>query len=538
MSFVTPYGKGLSLGVNGKSWYYDVTDFAPLLKGPKRILMTLGGENQEQMDLDFMFIVGTPPKNVLQFNQLWQGAARAGGAGIGSINNNTRFEPLSVPILNNAQSFKLRSTITGHGAQGEFQQNGGQINHYFNVNGGANEYTWPITIECSTNPIFPQGGTWLYDRQGWCPGLASLLKEYNLTPYIAPGTNVSMDYGCSSPPNPSGDYRYIVANQLISYGPANHALDARVLEVLAPSDRVLYSRNNPICANPVILVQNVGSTALTSLEIEYWVNNASSKETFTWSGNLAFMDTATVVLPIANLWQNGTLLNGNKFNVELKKANSVVDDYSFNNSYRSPFNVAPTITNTFTIEFKTANSAVEDNYKIIDELGNALGTSNFTTGNTIYNDTYDLFDGCYTLIVEDAGGDGLQWWANTAQGAGYVRLRDASGAIIKTFESDFGSRFEFSFSTKGQSTVGIGKNELDSHFNLYPNPSHGKFLVNGKDLENTEIKITDLLGHTIELPQLKNKNTIEFNTSNLASGMYLVVINKNNNTITKKIIVN
>jgi len=32
MSFVTPYGIGLDLGVNGKNWYFDVSDFAPLLK--------------------------------------------------------------------------------------------------------------------------------------------------------------------------------------------------------------------------------------------------------------------------------------------------------------------------------------------------------------------------------------------------------------------------------------------------------------------------------------------------------------------------
>lgn len=537
MSFVTPYGKGLDLGVKGKTWYYDVTDFAPLLKGSKRLLMTLGGQNQEQMDLDFIFIIGTPPQNVLEFNQLWQGAARAGGAAIGNINNDSRFELLNVPTLSTGQSFKLRSTITGHGAQGEFQQNGGQINHYFNVNGGTNEYTWPISMECSTNPIFPQGGTWIYDRQGWCPGKSSLLKEFDLTPFVTAGTSVSMDYGCSSPPVPSGDYRYIVANQLITYGAANHSLDARVVEVLAPSDRVEYSRANPICASPVILIQNSGSTPLTSVDIDYWANTSPNKETFTWTGNLAFMDTATVVLPISNLWQYGTLPADNVFHVELKKANTSVDDYSYNNSYHSTFKVAPTITNSFTIEFKTGASAVEDTYKIIDDFGNLVGASNFTAANTIFFDGYDLFDGCYTLIVEDAGSDGLQWWANTAQGAGYVRIRDSSNTIIKTFQSDFGSRFEFSFSTRNALYLGIRKDEITSEINLYPNPSHGKFIIEGKDIENSEIKITDLLGHVLNVASQKNKNAIEFNTANLLNGMYIVFITKNNTVNTKKIII-
>ena len=37
MSFVTPYGIGLDLGPEGKTWYFDLTDYAPVLKGNKRI---------------------------------------------------------------------------------------------------------------------------------------------------------------------------------------------------------------------------------------------------------------------------------------------------------------------------------------------------------------------------------------------------------------------------------------------------------------------------------------------------------------------
>ncbi|MFY8020153.1 MAG: LamG-like jellyroll fold domain-containing protein, partial [Bacteroidia bacterium] len=136
MSFVTPYGIGLNFGQNGRTWYFDVTDFAPILKGNKRILMTLGGQNQEQMDLEFWFVVGTPPRPVLEFNQIWQGTNRTGAAGIASINNNTRYSAVSVPTLSNGKSFKIRSTITGHGAEGEFEANGGVINHMLNINGG------------------------------------------------------------------------------------------------------------------------------------------------------------------------------------------------------------------------------------------------------------------------------------------------------------------------------------------------------------------------------------------------------------------
>ncbi|MBP7810232.1 MAG: T9SS type A sorting domain-containing protein [Bacteroidia bacterium] len=537
MSFVTPYGIGLDFGMNGKTWYFDMSDYAPLLKGNKRFLMTLGGEWQEQMDIDFLFIVGTPPRTVLECNQLWQGGARWGGSSIGSITNDTRFTVQSVATNSLANAFKMRSTITGHGAEGEFHQNGGLINHLFNINGGANEFSWQITRPCATNPITAQGGTWVYDRQGWCPGEYSLLKEYDVTPHITPGSTVTLDYNCSNPPVTSGDYRFIAAHQLISYGAPNFGLDASIIDVNKPSNKVLFSRENPMCAKPIIIVQNTGSTSISSVELEYWMNNNSAKETYTWTGNLAFMDTVSISLPIGNLWTNGVLPSNNKFNVELKKANNAADNYSYNNKYSSGFTLPDILTDSLTIEVKTNNIPSENSYKLFDDNGNVVpGASVLTTANTVYNDTY-ILSGCYKLIFEDTGEDGLQWWASTAQGAGYVRLKNAQGTVIKTFNADFGRRFEYSFTTKQYMYTGVKENELTYNVRLYPNPAHDKFQISMQDTENTNVIVTDMLGRTFELPFTKTKDTLTFDTSTLKAGVYLVQITKENNTCTKKLVI-
>lgn len=535
MSFVTPYGKGLDLGAAGKTWYYDVTDFTPLLNGQKRLLMTMGGENQEQMDLDFMFIVGTPPRNVLEFKQLWQGGARYGGVPIQSITNNARFEPQNVLMHAGGQSFKLRSTITGHGAQGEFQQNGGQVNHLFNINGGSYELSWIVSQECSKNPVYPQGGTWVYDRQGWCPGQASLLKEAYITASVTAGSTATLDYHTSNPPSSTGDYRYIVANQLVTYGAANHTNDAAIIDVFSPSNKVLYSRNNPICSNPVIVVKNTGSANLTSLDIEYWVNNATAKQTYNWTGNLAFMDTISISLPVNTLWQSGITPTNNKFNVEIKKANSVVDDYSFNNIYSSPFVVPEVVPDHFSIEFKTNNNPFSNTYKLIDAAGNIIGQSNFTDPNTVYEDYY-ILDGCYTLIVDDSGNDGLSWWANTAQGSGYVKLKDNFATVFKTFQPDFGWGFEYSFTTNGP--LSVRENNLSAFLNLYPNPAQNKFVLEGTELEGAQIQITNVLGQAVTIPFTKKNDSMEFNTSSITRGIYFVTIIKNGDTVTKKVVIN
>ena len=72
MSFVTPYGINLDLGPEGKTWYFDLTDYAPIFKGPKRITVSGGGQWQEDMDIKFLFIVGTPPRDVIDMQQIWR----------------------------------------------------------------------------------------------------------------------------------------------------------------------------------------------------------------------------------------------------------------------------------------------------------------------------------------------------------------------------------------------------------------------------------------------------------------------------------
>lgn len=538
MSFVTPYGIGLDLGMQGKSWYFDMSDYAPLLKGRKRFLMTMGGEWQEQMDIDFYFIVGTPPRTVLDCHQLWQGGARLGGVGIGSITNDTRFETQTLTMNNSASSFKMRSTITGHGAEGEFHQNGGLINHYFNINGGANEFNWQLTRPCAGNPIYPQGGTWVYDRQGWCPGEYSLLKEYYITPYVTPGSTVTLDYNTSTPPVSGGDYRYIAAHQLISYSGPNHNLDAAMINVRKPGNYVEYLRENPMCSNPVIIVRNTGSVNISSLDIEYWINNTATKETFTWTGNLAFMDTTSITLPIGTLWQNAQMNSGkNYFNVELKKANSATDNYSYNNKMAIDFSLPDVITDTLTVEFKTNNNPFENSYKLVDANGNVVpGASSLVTANTTYIDNY-LLNGCYKLIVEDTGEDGLQWWASTAQGAGYVRFKNAQGTVIKTFQTDFGKGFEYSFSTKPFAYVGIKENDLNYNVRLYPNPARNQFVLSMMNTNESKVQITDMLGRNIELPFVLEKESYTFNTTSLKAGVYLVKITQNEKSCTKKLVI-
>jgi hypothetical protein len=535
MSFVTPYGIGLDLGINGKTWYFDVSDFEPLLKNNKRILMTLGGQNQEQMDVEFWFIVGTPTRKVLAFDQLWQGTNRTGSAAIGNINNESIYSTISVPTLSSGKAFKIRSSITGHGAEGEFESNGGPIDHSININGGSTEYSWSIYQACASNPVFPQGGTWVYDRQGWCPGQSSLLKENNITSLITPGTPITIDYNASAPSKTSGDYKYQIAHQLVTYDVPSFNFDARILDVIEPSDKIVNAKHNPACYQPKIIVQNSGKNTITSLLIHYWINNTAVKQAYTWTGNLAFLDTAIITLPTYWLWYNGITESNNKFYAEIKSVNNTTDEYAYNNKYESAFNKPDVVPGKFTIDVKTNNNPAENSYQLYDSDGKLIDSKTFDKANTLFSNTYNL-GGFYKLVVKDDGENGISWWANTAQGTGFVRIKNEAGTIIKTLQPDFGKFIEFGFTTNWKLNNEVI--EKENIFGIFPNPASNSFYLEGLNIDKATIKIIDVLGHEITL----NKNTveankIELNSSNLKPGIYFVTIIKNDIQTVKQLII-
>jgi hypothetical protein len=532
VSFVTPYGINLDLGMAGKSWYFDMTDFAPLLKDKKRLVVAMGGQNQEQMEMEFLFIVGKPVRPVLLMNQLWQGGARLGGPGINSILNNNVFAPVNVPLSAAAKSFKLRSTITGHGSEGEFEQNGGPITHTLNVAGNA--MSWNSVMDCSINPMIAQGGTWLIPRQGWCPGWRSKLMEHEITKFVSPGKTETIDYEISQPVK-SGDYRYIVAHQLVEYGDMNFNTDAKIVEVLRPTGDYEFSKSNPMCSEPKVLVQNTGKTTIKTIKFTYWMNDASVKQSWHWAGNLASLDTVSILLPTWDLWANGMKASNNIFHCEVAEVNGGLDEYPLNSTVQSEVTIPDVLPGNFKIEFRTNNFPTENAFKLLDADGKVVVKDSFTVANKTTTYTLNL-NGCYKLIVYDYGLDGLNWWANTAQGTGAVRLRNATtNAILKTFIADFGSYFEYSFTTN----YALRKSDqsMEHAVNLYPNPASGQFSLEGERLDGASIVVTDLLGKRVAEIADVHGHRVNFETTAWAKGVYSVEINHGDSKTTKKVVV-
>ena len=92
----------------------------------------------------------------------------------------------------------------------------------------------------------PTRGTWIYDRAGWCPGQASDVNEFDITSLVTPGQQHTFDYGLN---NATGSSNYWVSSQLISYGTPNFNLDARITDILSPTNKVVNSRKTQYVQN-------------------------------------------------------------------------------------------------------------------------------------------------------------------------------------------------------------------------------------------------------------------------------------------------
>jgi hypothetical protein len=455
--------------------------------------------------------MGTPTRNVLDIQQLWPATEE----NYQNIMANKRLGTLDVPIDPNAKGFKIRSMITGHGQEGEFISR----KHIITVNG--TDFTRDVWKQCSDNPVYPQGGTWVYARAGWCPGAPTDLAEYDVTSAMT--TTNSIDYTVKTG---SGDSRYVVNNQLVSYGAPNFVNDVELLDVRRPSERVEFARFNPAGTQPVVTIRNNGSETLTSLTITYNVEG-SPINTFQWTGSLAFLDTAHVTLPSPTSWGS---LDRNVFRAEVSQPNGKTDEYAKNNSYASSFVKPPVYAGGVVIRYRTNNVPEQNFYRITDKDGKiVLENTDATDAGTNYYDSLTLAPGNYTFSMYDEGENGISFWATPDDGTGILQLRKSrqtTGTPLKTINPDFGKFVHYDFTIAGPSVVG-DQGELTKLLRVYPNPANDLLKVEmaGYESERFTYSIVNITGKRFGSGELRNG---QVNIAALAAGQYTLMLRSKN----------
>src|SRR5690606_10352316 len=182
-----------------------------------------------------------------------------------NLDNDVSLSAVNIALDPNAEMYKIRTCITGHGHNGSNNCcEWGQGRYHQIILDDTPRFTWDIwqETECGDNPNISQGGTWPYAREGWCPGDQVKDYEFEITPFVTPGTTVSVDYDITDVPTgdpAQGNGNYNMAMHLVSYGAANFMNDAAIVDILNPNGWELYSKWNPTCANPRIILKNTGS---------------------------------------------------------------------------------------------------------------------------------------------------------------------------------------------------------------------------------------------------------------------------------------
>lgn len=525
-NYVTPYGINLNLGSDGFTHVYDVSDYVTYLHG----MVDIQSHNtQELLDLTFVFIEGTPPRNVVQFDQVY-----LGNYGQYNLVNNISLPPKKVLKHADAQMFTLKARTTGHGMEGagncaEFCPTW----HHISVD-GEQVYEWYNWKKCASNPIFPQGGTWIFDRAGWCPGSFADTHDCDISPWVANVDSIELDYGMTQHPVGNGEGNFNVSLQLIQYSEPNFQNDAAIVDVIAPSNADIYKRYNPVCKHPEIVIKNTGANTLQWLNIEYGLNGDYSYN-YQWQGSLEFLELDTVQLPVIQ-WNE--FIAENTFNVRISAPNTVDDEYLPNNHFVTHFNTVDIYTIPNILVVRTNNYGSETHYQVLDSEGNVLVDRDNLAANTTYNDTLDFDPGCYEIRLYDRGEDGLRFWYwQGADGTGYMKLRKLGAGFVKNFPTDFGSFIYYQFVIADDTYIQAhDRNKND--FEIFPNPGNGVFSIrlDFEPQQAVELILTDMSGRILRQNNF-DAATFDLNLNDIHSGFYLVHIRCGKISKSKKLII-
>ncbi len=531
---ISPYG--WRFGPDWKfSWHADITDFALLLHDSVEIeFIHTGYENDKDrgwlITLDFILIEGTPANEITGIRKLWSGTFPYGDT-IKSV------EDYLTPVIlfkgQDADIARLKITQTGHGMDdlencAEFCAKHRDIF----VDGKLLDRK-KIWKECGDNPLYPQAGTWIFDRANWCPGAIVNPDNYDIR--LNGKDSVIIDVNMDEYVNhskPTANYHFSSFALFCKEPWAEN--DVAIEEIISPSASDENSRFNPTCSNPNIVIKNNGRNNLNSVEVMYGIEGEITY-TYKWNGDLLPSESQKITLP--GIFYS--LAGAGNFIVTLSNPNEITDEYPYDNQLVSSTLQTP-VYERFILAFHTNKDSASTIYKITDADGNIVKElqPELLSANTLYRDTVDLPPGCYTLAVTDTAGDGLDFWFNPDGGYGYIRLLDIDGRLIKSFNSDFGSGIIHNFMVSDELLTSFTSETLPI-VNPFPVRNPGIFVLDVflDEPENITVTILSEKGEIVyeQISENFKEGIMDIDISSQPDGFYFVKVVTSDGTVEKKI---
>jgi hypothetical protein len=559
---ITPQGFNWnsSSGWNN-TWYFDVTDFAMLLHDSVEIIYRhTGYENNTdrgwKINVNFICIKGPAVAEPVQITQLWSGTYTVGD---NSDSIEHHLTPINTTLDAQTGFVVFKGIHSGHGSD-----NNGCMEYcrkYRNLKWDGSlvnqKYIW--RGDCSYNSVYPQSGTWVFNRAGWCPG-STVGYDDNIISGFAAGSTHTIDMDLEPYYNSFSLHGNLnTTAYLVEYKTATNSLDAGIENIIAPSSEQQFSRDNPICRNPIIVIRNNGSTPLTKATIEYGCTGGNMT-TYQWTGNLSLFRTDTVVLTTPVEWNS----NNGTFVANIKDVNGGADQNADDNKMISKFNAPIVWPGKIVISLLTNKDATENSYKLINNNYNqTVYSRKGFKSETLYNDTISLSPGsCYTFYFSDEDSssygnklnkDGLDFGALVGnpnyEGAGTLKIKNAlTGSVLKditgnaagpfgTKGGDFGGKYVMNFMCAfSMATPQVEKVKTD--IQVYPNPvSHTFYVDYATASDNATMYLYDLQGKQLQSLLIDNAvGTKAVDVSNLTPGIYTLRFVSGDGTIVRKVV--
>jgi hypothetical protein len=286
---------------------------------------------------------------------------------------------------------------------------------------------------------------------------------------------------------------------------------------------------------PVLTLRNTGTTTMTSAIINYSVNGGTNL-TYNWTGNLATNASTNINLPTITTASTG---GEQSFNASIATINSGnADQFSAND----------------TIEYTFEGTGVFNTSSVILELQRDIYGSetrwtfkNLTTNTTVasggpYSNSNPpaalltqtipvVLNNCYEFKITDTQGDGIC----CSYGDGYYNLKTASGVLMTTGGA-FATEEVKTFSIQVLDREDFGLTSLA----LYPNPTSNILNISVSNYSETPDSYTiyNSLGQVVKQVETVTEASLKIDTSNYATGIYLIRFSKENQTKTLQFIKN
>lgn len=279
---------------------------------------------------------------------------------------------------------------------------------------------------------------------------------------------------------------------------------------------------------PEVVLKNYGVNALTTLTFKYTMNGGE-EATFDWTGNLAQNESTMVTLPEIAY----DVLANNTLNIHCEQPDGEVDQLPQNDSFNSSFEQSQYYPEAGYFGVQTLGDPQDVTWNLTDGNGTVIAEGGpYSTPGLQLEAIAFPEDGCYTLTLNDASGQGLS--------GGFYIITDESTNVLWTgpaFTNKVSAELAY------DSQVGLSEVDFTGEINIFPNPiadmATMEFDLNSNVV--AEIGLYDLVGRniaTLYQGQLTSGHqSIPLNTRGINSGVYFVKIKLNNQTVIKKVII-